>query len=142
MFDTWVFSHSYNCCIQPLISIYPSIHPSIHPSISTTQISIRPSIPSSSSETQRQSVWSGEKTQRKFSSTGGRAPGYRVSTGHFQTVKRMLACDCVNRRTASSEFFTCVRTRQLLSRHTCPVRLQRKLSFSNFLTRNEGTICD
>ena len=95
------------CSVIPVIAVsshwYQSIHPSIHPSISTTQISIRPSIPSSSSETQRQSVWSGEKTQRKFSSTDGRAPGYRVSTGHFQTVKRMLARDCV--QSANSIFW-------------------------------------
>ena len=42
---------------------------------------------SSSSETQGQSVEPGEKAPRKFSSTGGRAPGYRLSSDHFQTVK-------------------------------------------------------
>ena len=40
-----------------------------------------------SSETQGQSVGPGEKARRKFSSTGGRAPGYRLSPDHFQTVK-------------------------------------------------------
>ena len=40
---------------------------------------------------QGQSVGSGEKARRKFSSTGGRASGYRLSPHHFQTVKRMLA---------------------------------------------------
>ena len=35
----------------------------------------------------------GEKARRKFSSTGGKAPGYRLSPDHFQTVKRMLAPD-------------------------------------------------
>ena len=75
-----------------------------------------------SSETQGQSVdRPGEKARRKYSSTGGRAPGYRISTDHFQTVKRMLAPDwaqklvCIivpNRRTASPEFFSWVRTRQ------------------------------
>ena len=40
-----------------------------------------------SSETQGQSVEPGEKARRKFSSTGGRAPGYRLSPDHFQTVK-------------------------------------------------------
>ena len=45
------------------------------------------------SETQGQSVGPGEKARRKFSSTGGRAPGYRLSQDHFQTVKRMLAPD-------------------------------------------------
>ena len=68
-----------------------------------------------SSETQGQSVGPGEKARRKFSSMGGRAPGYRLSPDHFQTVKRMLAPDwaqkmlCIivpNRRTASPEFFS------------------------------------
>ena len=40
-----------------------------------------------SSETQGQSVGSGEKTRQKFSSKGGRAPGYRPLPNHFQTVK-------------------------------------------------------
>ena len=40
-----------------------------------------------SSETQGQSVGPGEKARRKFSNTGGRAPGYRLSPDHFQTVK-------------------------------------------------------
>ena len=35
----------------------------------------------------------GEKARRKFSSTGGRAPGYRLSRDYFQTVKRLLAPD-------------------------------------------------
>ena len=48
-------------------------------------------------------------------STGGKAPGYRLSPDHFQKVKRMLAPDwaqkmlCIilpNRRTVSSEFFS------------------------------------
>ena len=37
-----------------------------------------------SSETQGQSVGSGEKAGRKFSSTGKRAPGYRLSPNYFQ----------------------------------------------------------
>ena len=74
-----------------------------------------------SSETQGQSVGPGEKARRKFSSTGGRAPGYRLSPDHFQTVKWMLAPDwaqkmlCIivpNRGTASPEFFSWVRTRR------------------------------
>ena len=73
---------------------------------------------------QGQSVGPGQKSRRKFSSTGGRAPGYRLSPGHFETIKRMLAPDwaqkmlCIivpNLRTASLEFFSCVRTRPLLS---------------------------
>ena len=49
---------------------------------------------SSSSETQGQSVGSGEKAGRKFSSTGERAPGYRLSPNYF---KRMLAPDCAQK---------------------------------------------
>ena len=71
-----------------------------------------------------------EKARRKFSNTGGKAPGFRLSPDHFQTVKRMLAPDwaqkmlCIivpNRRTVSSEFFSLVGRRRLLSRHSCLV---------------------
>ena len=95
-----------------------------------------------SSETQGRSVGPGEKVRQKFSSTGGKAPGYRLSPDHFQTVKRMLAPDwaqkmlCIimpNRRTASPEFFSWVHTRRLLSRHSCPVRSP---SFPNQKWRN------
>ena len=57
----------------------------------------------------------GEKARRKFSSTGGKAPGLRLSPDHFQTIKRMLAPDwaqkmlCIivpNQRTVSLEFFS------------------------------------
>ena len=44
----------------------------------------------SSLETQGQSVGSGEKAGRKFSSTGERAPGYRRSPNCFQKFKQML----------------------------------------------------
>ena len=107
----------------------------------------------SSSETQGQSGGSGEKAGRKFSSTGERAPGYRLSPNYFQKFKRLAAPHWAqkllgvivpNRRTASPELFSWVRTRQLLSRHTCPVRspsfcVQGKPLFSTFLSRNEGT---
>ena len=62
--------------------------------------------------------------RRKFSSTGGKAPRYRLSPDHFQTVKQMLAPDwaqkmlCIivpNRQTASPEFFSWVRTWPLLT---------------------------
>ena len=95
-----------------------------------------------SSETQEQSVGWGEKALRKFSSTVRKAPGYRLSPDHFQTVKRLLAPDwaqkmlCIivpNRRTVSPEFFSWVRTRRLLSCHTCPVRSP---SFPNQKRRN------
>ena len=106
-----------------------------------------------SSETQGQSVGSGEKAGRKFSSTGERAPGYRLSPNYFQKFKRMPAPDwaqkmlCIivpNRWTVSPEFFSWVRTRRLSSRQTCVVRspslrVQGKLLFFTFLTRNEGT---
>ena len=108
-----------------------------------------------SSETQGQSVGSREKARRKFSSTGERAPGYRLSPDHFQKFKRMPAPDwaqknlCIivpNQRTASPEFFSCVRTRRLLSRHTCLVRSPRfregNFHFSASPNRNEGTIDD
>ena len=47
----------------------------------------------SSSETQGQSVGSAERARRKFSSTGERAPGYRLSPSYFQKFKRMPAPD-------------------------------------------------
>ena len=80
---------------------------------------------SPSSETQGQSVGSEEKAGRKFSSTGERAPGYQLSPNYFQKFKQMPAPDwaqkmlCIivpNRRTASPEFFSWVRTRRLLTR--------------------------
>ena len=106
-----------------------------------------------SSETQGQSVGSGQKAGRKFSSTGKRVPRYRLSPNYFQKFKQMPAPDwaqkmlCIivpNRRTVSPEFFSWVRTQRLLSRHTCPVQspslcVQGKLLFSTLLTRNEGT---
>ena len=74
---------------------------------------------------------SGERAWRKFSSTGEKAPGYRLSPTYSQNFKRMPAPDwaqkmlCIivsNRRTVSPEFFSWVRTRLLLFYHTCPVR--------------------
>ena len=62
-----------------------------------------------SSETQGRSVGPREKARQKFSNTGGKAPRYRLSPDHFQTVKWLLAPDwaqkmlCIivpNRRTA------------------------------------------
>ena len=73
------------------------------------------------SDTQGRSVGPGEKA-RKFSSTGGKAPGYQLSPGNFKPVKRILAPDCAqnmrcfivtNRRTASPELFLWVRTWRL-----------------------------
>ena len=68
-----------------------------------------------SSETQGQLVGSGERARRKFSSTGKKAPGYRLSLNYFQNFKRMPAPDwaqkmlCIivpNRRIVSPEFFS------------------------------------
>ena len=78
-----------------------------------------------SSETQGQSLWSGERVGQKFSSTGERAPGYRLSPSYFQKFQWMPAPDwaqkilCIivpNRQTVSPEFFSWVRTRRLLFR--------------------------
>ena len=89
-----------------------------------------------SSETEGQSVVSGERAGRKFSSTGERAPGYWLSQNYFQKFKRVLAPDWAqkmlgiivpNRRTVSREFFSWVHTRRLLSCFTCPVRSPCKL---------------
>ena len=107
-----------------------------------------------SSETaQGQSVGSGERAGRTFSSTGKRAPWYRLSPSYFQKFKwvpapdwaqKMLCIIVPNRRTVSPELFSWVRSRRLLSRHTWPFRssslcVQGELLFSTFLTRNEGT---
>ena len=59
-------------------------------------------------------------------------------------AQKMLCIIAPNRRTVSSEFFSWVRTRLLLSCYTCPVRSPSwcepgRLFFSSFLTRNEGT---
>ena len=96
-----------------------------------------------SSETQGQSVGGGRNFAEKFSRTGEEAPGYQVLPDHFQTASRLPAPDwahkilCIivpNRRTATLESLSCVLTRRLLSRLTCPARSPRlclrvKLSF-------------
>ena len=67
----------------------------------------------------------GRKGGTKVFITGERAPGYRLSTDHFQKFKRMPAPDwaqkmlCIivpNRRTHLNKFFSCVLTWRLLSR--------------------------
>ena len=109
--------------------------------------------PFPSSETQGQSARSGEKAGRTFLSTGERSPGYRLSPDHFRKfkwmpspnwAKKMLCIIVPNRRTHLLSCFRAVRTRRLLSRHTCTVRspslcVQEKLLFSTFLTGNKGT---
>ena len=99
--------------------------------------------PCGSSETQGQSVGSGEKAGWKFSSMGERAPGYRLLPNYFQKFKRMPAPDwaqkmlCIivpNRRTVSLEFFSWVRTWWLCLDHvltgsyTKNIHAVRKLS--------------
>ena len=106
--------------------------------IQPTQIDSRPSANSWNMYTLRRQnkrpqqtlEWWTQRTQEspsEYSSTSRKAPGYRLSPDHFQTVKQMLAPDwaqkmlCIivpNRRTASPDFFSCVRTRRLLSRRT------------------------
>ena len=80
---------------------------------------------STSSETQGQSVGSGERARRKFLSTGERAPGYRLPPSYFQKFKRIPTPDWAQKRlcmfvpyrqTVSPEFFSSVRTRRLLFR--------------------------
>ena len=67
--------------------------------------------------------------------------GCRVLIGHKKCF--VLLCP-INWQTVSAGFFSWVRTRRLLSCHTCPVCspslcVQGKLLFSTFLTRNKGT---
>ena len=52
-----------------------------------------PSDAGPSSESQGQPVGLREKAGRKFSSTGERVTGYRLSPNYFQNFKRMLAPD-------------------------------------------------
>ena len=74
-----------------------------------------PTWETASSETKGQSVGSGKKAGRKFSSKCGRAPGYRLSPNYFQKFKLIPAPDwaqkmlCIivpNRRTVAPEFFS------------------------------------
>ena len=70
-------------------------------------------------------------------------PQIQADAGSWLGTK-MLCIIVPNRRTVSPEFFSWVRTRRLLSRHTCPARspslcVQGKLLFSTFQTRNERT---
>ena len=70
-------------------------------------------------------------------------PKVRADAGSWLGTKN-ASYYCAQSANSFSEFFSWVRTRRLLSRHTCPVRspslyVQGKLLFSTFLTRNEGT---
>ena len=68
--------------------MFQSLLTTILPFVTYTSLAIP-----TSSETQGQSVGSGEKAERKFSSKGGRAPWYRLSPDHFQKFKQMPAPD-------------------------------------------------
>ena len=54
-----------------------------------TSLTERTYVHTFSSETQGQSVGSGERVRRKFSRTGERASGYRLSPNYFQKFKRI-----------------------------------------------------
>ena len=96
-----------------------------------------------SSEIQGRSVGSGEKAGRKFSGTGKRAPGYRLSPNYVQKNKRMPAPDWAQKM-LFGEGFLLSSFREFVHDGYCPVRspslcVQGKLLFSTFLTRNKGT---
>ena len=87
-----------------------------------------------SSETHGQSVGSGEKAQRKFSSMGGRAPGYRLSPDRFQTAKNVcfvLLCP-IGEQDLLSSFRGFVHDGYYLA-------TVARFVHQAFLTRNEGT---
>ena len=97
-----------------------------------------------SSETQGHSVGLAEKAGRKISSTGERAPGYRLSPNYFQKIQAK-AGSWLGTKNA---LYYCAQSANslswVLSHHTCQVRspslcVQGKLLFSTFLTRNEAT---
>ena len=69
-----------------------------------------------SSVTQRQSVGSGEKAGRKFSSTGKEPPGTDSQMPAPDWAQKTLCIIVPNRRTVSPEFFARVRTQRLLFR--------------------------
>ena len=109
-----------------------------------------------SSETQGQSVGLGEKAGRKFSSTGKRATGYRLSPNYFQTFKRMPPPDwakkmfCIivpNRRTVSPEFFfvssytTAIVSPNLPGSFTTLVRARKTFIF-NFPNQKRRNVWD
>ena len=97
--------------------------------------------------------WFERKCATKVFKHGQKSSPWVLTLTHFQKDKRMLTPDwaqniiCIilpNRQTASSEFFSSIRTRGLWSSHTCPFRspklnMQGKIIFSTFLTKYEGT---
>ena len=97
----------------------------------------------SSLETQEQSVGSGEKAGQKFSSTGERAPGYRLSPDHFQNFKRMPAPDwaqnicfvllCPIGEHISRVLFMCSYTTAIVSIMACVAHAPKKCTQSGNL---------
>ena len=95
-----------------------------HCSISSLKSSRTTSL--ASSETQGQSVGWREGPRRKFLSSG-KSPWVPTLTGPFPKIQtdagsKNLCIIVPNQRTASLEFFSCVRTRLLMSHDTCLVR--------------------
>ena len=101
-------------CVTQLLLVLHTVGQSLDNNIQSDMIYLDFAKAFASSETQGQSVGSGKKAGRKFSSKGGRAPGYRLSPNYFQKFKRMPAPDwaqkmlCIvpNRRRVSPEFFS------------------------------------
>ena len=78
-----------------------------------------------SSETQGQSVGSGERARRKFSSTGERAPGYRLSPSYFQKFKRMPTPDWAQKMCPIGEQFLLSSFREFVPDGYCLATLAR-----------------
>ena len=106
---------SNRSCVTQLLLVLHTVGQSLDNNIQSDMIYLDFAKAFASSETQGQSVGSGKKAGRKFSSKGGRAPGYRLSPNYFQKFKRIPAPDwaqkmlCIivpNRRTVSPEFFS------------------------------------
>ena len=86
---------------------------------------------------------------RPLSSDFKQTISIRLSECWLLTGQKMLCVIVPSRQLASPEFFSCVPTRQLLSRilvrfvhRGCACNSQGKLSLSNLLNRNEGAIDD
>ena len=103
----------------------------------------------SSSETQGQSVGSGEGARGKFSSTGERASGYRLSPDYFQDAGSWLGtknalyyyAQSANMYSFSWVIFVSSYTTAIVLPHlpSSFTKLLRARETFTFLTRNEGT---
>ena len=96
-------------------------------------------------EAQGQSVGSGKKAGRKFSSKGGRAPGYRLSSGCRLVIghKKSFVLLCpIGEQFLLSSFREFIHNGYCLAHmpgSLTKLNVQKKLFFSTLLTRNEGT---